>query len=304
MLLEGDVKEEIVGKVFSTNKSGDCVVTKYVGCNEVYVKFNKSGFETKTSMSSLRNGTVKDKTQVKGGKTGGLITKEDVDDLFEIIDDEVCWKSTVSGKRAGKPILNKHKVVSIAGRVYHYEDVKGLVIGAHKEISPRSEAVPEMYTVWNAMQQRCKERCYPISEVFSKYETWIEWARKQKGFKELDFFNAPFNLDSDLFSNAVKTYSEDTCVFIPQHLNQIYKTSYKDNEMLGVDFVKGKYRARIHMFNSQVILGSYEAKEDAIKAYRNKRAEYVKLILNLHRHQLEAKTIKFLEYDIKNNIFI
>ena len=87
MFKENRLKEEIVGKVFSTNKSGDCVVTKYVGADEVYVKFNKSGFETKTTMTSLRNGTVKDKTQVRGGKTEGLITKEDVYDLFEIIDD-------------------------------------------------------------------------------------------------------------------------------------------------------------------------------------------------------------------------
>lgn len=304
MFKERKLKEEIVGKVFSTNKSGDCVVTKYVRADEVYVKFNKSGFETKTGMSSLRNGTVKDKTQVKGGKTGGLITKEDVDDLLEIIDDEVYWKTTVSGKRAGKPILNKHKVVSIAGRVYHFKDVERLVMGLHKEISPSSEASPELYTVWNAMQKRCIDNGYPISEVFSKYETWIEWARRQKGFKELDFFNTLFNLDSDLFSNGVKTYSEETCVFIPQHLNQIYKTSYKDNEMLGVDFRKGNYRARINLLNNQVIIGTYKTKEDAVKAYRNKRAEYVQLLLNLHRHQLEDKTIEFLEDDIKNNIFM
>lgn len=130
------------------------------------------------------------------------------------------------------------------------------------------------------------------------------WARQQKGFKELDFFNTPFKLDSDLFSDGVKTYSESTCVFIPNHLNQIYKTSYKDNEMLGVDFRKGNYRARINLLNSQVIIGTYKTKEDAVEAYRNKRAEYVQLLLNLHRHQLEDKTIEFLEDDIKNNIFI
>ena len=32
------MKEDFVGKQFITSKSGDCVVTKYVGCNEVYVK--------------------------------------------------------------------------------------------------------------------------------------------------------------------------------------------------------------------------------------------------------------------------
>lgn len=59
------MKEEIVGKVFSTNKSGDCVVTKYVGCDEVYVKFLETGFERVTCMSALKSGSVKDKSLTK-----------------------------------------------------------------------------------------------------------------------------------------------------------------------------------------------------------------------------------------------
>ena len=61
---------------------------------------------------------------------------------------------------------------------------------------------------------------------------------------------------------------------------------------------KGKYRARINLFNNQCRLGSYNTKEDAVKVYRNKRAEYIKVILDLHRHQLDDKTIKFIEDDI------
>lgn len=59
------MKEEIVGKVFSTNKSGDCVVTKYVGCNEVHIKFLDTGFERVTNTNSLRNGQVKDTSLAK-----------------------------------------------------------------------------------------------------------------------------------------------------------------------------------------------------------------------------------------------
>ena len=308
---ENKLKEEIVGKVFSTNKSGDCVVTKYVGCDEVYVKFLNTGFERVTCMSALKSGSVKDKSRVsyvptkkKDSNPDKCLCKEDVEGYFEVRGREVLWSSSLSGKRSGKPILNIHKIVSFKGVTYRYEDFKALVLGEVPQISSNSKSVPEGYYIWNAMQKRCKDRGYPISEVFSKYETWVEWARQQKGFKELDFFNNTFNLDSDLFSNGVKTYSEETCVFIPQHLNQIYKTSYKGNEMLGVDFRKGIYQARIRLFNNQVTLGNYKTKEEAVEAYRNKRAEYVQLLLNLHRHQLEDKTIEFLEDDIKNNIFI
>ena len=54
------MKEEIVGKVFSTNKSGDCVVTKYVDDCKVYVTFIDTGFRVLTKLEMLKKGSVKD----------------------------------------------------------------------------------------------------------------------------------------------------------------------------------------------------------------------------------------------------
>ena len=233
-----------------------------------------------------------------------MIVKSDIEDYIDVIDGKLFWNEKIKGKRVGKPVLNKHKVVSFKGITYRFEDFSSLVLGEVPQISSNSEPAPEGYSVWNAMQKRCKDKGYSMSDLFSNYKTWIVWAKSQKGCKEVDIFNAPFNLDSDMFSLGVKTYSEDTCVFIPEHLNQIYKTSFKDKKDLGVDFRKGSYRARINMFNKQVIIGTYKKKEDAINAYRAKRSEYVGLLLNMYRDQLEDKTVKFIEDDIKNNIFI
>ena len=77
MFKERELKEEIVGKVFSTNKSGDCVVTKYVGCNEVYVKFLDTGFERVTDTNSLRKASVKDTSLTKTVKKY-IVGKENI----------------------------------------------------------------------------------------------------------------------------------------------------------------------------------------------------------------------------------
>ena len=50
----------MIGKQFTTRNSGVCVITKYVGCNEVHIKFLDTNFERVTDMNSLRNGYVKD----------------------------------------------------------------------------------------------------------------------------------------------------------------------------------------------------------------------------------------------------
>ena len=77
------MKEEIVGKVFSTNKSGDCVVTKYVGWNEVYIKFLDTGFERVTDTNSLRNGQVKDTSLAKTSKKYVVGKENIVGKVFE-----------------------------------------------------------------------------------------------------------------------------------------------------------------------------------------------------------------------------
>lgn len=77
------MKEEIVGKVFSTNKSGECVVTKYVGCNEVYVKFLDTGFERVTDANSLRKGSVRDTNLTKTVKKYVVGKENIVGKVFE-----------------------------------------------------------------------------------------------------------------------------------------------------------------------------------------------------------------------------
>ena len=101
-----------------------------------------------------------------------------------------------------------------------------------------------------------------------------------------------------MFSLGVKTYSEDTCVFIPEHLNQIYKTSYKSVENIGVDIFEGSYRARLNMFNKQIIVGKFDTLDEANSAYLKKRAEYLSLLLYMNRGKLSEKVIEVIEGDI------
>ena len=293
----------MIGKQFTTNNSGVCVITKYVRSDEVYVKFNKSGFETKTSMSSLRNGNVKDKTLVHGGNNEGLLVKETLSSYVDNINGCLFWNNKIGSKRAGKPLKTYSCTVSFQGVVYRYKDVEDLLKGNVRHILASTRS-PESYPIWNAMVSRCKREGYIISSRFSKYDTWISWVKEQKGYKELDLFNKPFNLDSDMFSNDIKTYSENTCVFIPEQINQIYKTSYKGVEDIGIDFFEGGYRARLNMFNRQVTVGKFSTKDEAKRAYHNKRSEYLNLLLHIYKGKLDDRVVNFIKNDISSNTFI
>lgn len=67
-----------VGSVFKANNYGDLVVTKYVNALNVYVRFVKTGFETKTTKQQIINGKVRDRflPSVYGvGIIGNEVTK-------------------------------------------------------------------------------------------------------------------------------------------------------------------------------------------------------------------------------------
>lgn len=86
-----------------------------------------------------------------------------------------------------------------------------------------------IYTVWRAMQQRCKPHYWvkrkhytgtSCSESFKSWDNFYEWAVVQEGYGSVDSKGRPFELDKDLLSDGNKVYSETTCCFIPRELNQ------------------------------------------------------------------------------------
>tara|TARA_R110000751_G_scaffold113760_1_gene212907 strand:- start:9 stop:428 length:420 start_codon:yes stop_codon:yes gene_type:complete len=49
-----------VDTIHSTNRSGELIVTEYLDCSNVYVRFLTTGYTTTTDASSIRKGQVKD----------------------------------------------------------------------------------------------------------------------------------------------------------------------------------------------------------------------------------------------------
>jgi len=56
------VKRGVEVEKYATQNCGDIVILKYADCRNVLVKFINTGYETVTTMSQIRKGTVKDKT--------------------------------------------------------------------------------------------------------------------------------------------------------------------------------------------------------------------------------------------------
>lgn len=140
-----------------------------------------------------------------------------------------------------------------------------------------------IYTVWANMLKRCycpsfllKEPTYNGCTVCDEWLTFSSYSNWHK-----ENYTLGFHLDKDLKVIGNKLYSPETCLFIPNDVNQLIITAHsnKGGHPTGVSFIKaeGKYRARITIDSKEKYLGRFNNPDAASKAYtKAKNTEIVR----------------------------
>lgn len=143
------------------------------------------------------------------------------------------------------------------------------------------------YDVWRAMIDRCYNiknkdyNNYGYAGVcvcnewlyFSKFKEWFD----DKYPYNLEKLGVKLHLDKDLLSNDSKIYSPDTCIFLPNKVNNFLSNKYSTNTSgyTGVSWDKNrnKWVVNISDFNSNKYkkIGRFKNIEDARDAYIDAR---------------------------------
>ena len=138
------------------------------------------------------------------------------------------------------------------------------------------------YVLWADMLKRCFSEKYQakqptykgcnVSDNFLSYSFFYDWCHKQVGFGKVDEKGRLWCLDKDLLFVGNKTYSETTCVFVPNEINVFFNDcgASRGEYPLGVYFNKtrGKYIARCWVNGKQQHLGLYNTPEEAFTVYK------------------------------------
>lgn len=154
------------------------------------------------------------------------------------------------------------------------------------------------YRVWQSMLRRCysahtqgEQPAYLECEVcpeWHRFSTFKEWMLTQ------DWENK--HLDKDLLTET-KVYSPDTCMFIPQKLNNLIIRRGKGRQtyLRGVVFIPetGKYRARVNEGKVRKHLGVFDSEYEAHKTYLEAKLEIVKNFLQEFKQ--DAKIVSGLQ---------
>ena len=138
------------------------------------------------------------------------------------------------------------------------------------------------YVLWQGMLKRCfgekYQTLYPtykgcnVSDNFLNYSFFYDWCQEQIGFGKVDEKGRSWCLDKDLLFVGNKTYSETTCVFVPNEINLFFNEygNARGEYPLGVYFDKqrGKFKAYCTVNGKLKHLGYFNTAEEAFSVYK------------------------------------
>lgn len=163
--------------------------------------------------------------------------------------------------------------------------VYGVGINDRSKVTAVDGVPVKEYALWIAMLKRCYSEKYQkhkpeylgctVSEEFKNYAYFHDWCNRQIGFNFPDY-----ELDKDLLSGLNKTYSPETCCFLPQPLN-VLLTNVKSNKGelppgVSLDKRHGTYLAKIRINGEQKYIGTFKTELDAWLAYKIAKESEIK----------------------------
>ena len=152
----------------------------------------------------------------------------------------------------------------------------------------------ECYNHWSNMLLRCYNAQYKkehpsykdatCCEEWLNFQCFAEWYYNNFYYIDTD----RMELDKDIIIKNNKLYSPDSCVLVPQKINLLFIKNQKKRGKypIGVDFHKGKYRARCNTIDGSVFLGNYNNPKSAFLAYKNFKEKYLKEVAEKYKNYI------------------
>lgn len=218
----------------------------------------------------------------------------------------IDWKSikniTVEFKKYNETIKNNYSNFKKGNIKSNYSlnvyDVGYLGNCEYRAYDDKNKVTPQ-YRYWKDMLRRCysekaliKNPTYIGCSVcdewhnFQVFSKWYDENYYQVGSQEM-------HLDKDILHKGNKTYSPDTCCFVPQSINKLFVKSEgtRGDYPIGVSIDKyNKFVSRCSIFKNnevkQIYLGRFNNPNDAFYTYKQFKENHIKGIAEDYKNQI------------------
>ena len=161
------------------------------------------------------------------------------------------------------------------------------------------------YRLWISMLARCfnegvKDRQPTYKDVtccaeWLSFANFLAWCNKEVGYSGK---LTGFALDKDLIVEGNKSYSPETCSFVPRAVNNLLTSrgSVRGKYPVGVcfDTCKGGFKVRVNHCGVLQNLGLYSTPEEAFAVYKVAKEAQIKVVANQYRGVIKPAVFDLL----------
>lgn len=154
------------------------------------------------------------------------------------------------------------------------------------------------YNVWKGILNRTQDKKLllkrPTYLGCKICNDWIYFSRFLEWYKEkIKWFHKGWHLDKDLLSCGEKVYSPETCCFVPNEINAIFKRRGKKRDGLpeGICYYKKykKYVSYLCIRGRNKTLGYFDNIGDALRVRNIAKEKYIQEMANKYKELLEPR---------------
>ncbi len=163
--------------------------------------------------------------------------------------------------------------------------------------------VTKSYDCWKSMIRRCYSKKFktrqPTYEGCNVCEDWLCYQNFAKWFDEnyYEFDSEIMQLDKDILIKGNRTYSPETCIFVPQSINKLFTKRQNDRGkyLIGVSLRKSKNNAKPSYVaycsdgNKKRYIGDFKTELEAFNVYKVYKENVIKERANKHKNVIPEK---------------
>lgn len=145
-------------------------------------------------------------------------------------------------------------------------------------------------------QPRYKDCC--VSEEWHNFQNFKRWYIEN--FKS---YMGLWHLDKDILIKGNKTYSPETCCFVPRDINLLFTKQEKNRGDLPIGVFKdnGKLRVSLTKFKKSVYFSGFSTPAEAFNKYKEEKEKYIKEVADKWKDLIDIKVYEAM-YNYKVEI--
>ena len=136
-----------------------------------------------------------------------------------------------------------------------------------------------------------------VCDEWHNFQNFAEWFYNQEFHVAKDENGKRYDLDKDILVKGSKTYSPETCCFVPSEINCLFirNKRFRGNLPIGVTKSGKRFAARLSKgFGNRVYLGSFKTETEAFLAYKQAKELYLKELAEKWKGKIDDRAYEAL----------